>query len=127
MSSDGKDTKPDSAERAPSSGTSTRLSARAPSVWGAMRDALAALRNLDALLRSSSVLYRTILGLLPELRVQPGGRAVRDDHVVLLAAAERDRRAADREALARQAALQPHDRCLHRAISHPHARITARP
>jgi hypothetical protein len=68
MSSDGKDTKPDSAERAPSSGTSTRLSARAPSVWGAMRDALAALRNLDALLRSSSVLYRTILGLLPELR-----------------------------------------------------------
>jgi hypothetical protein len=72
MSSDNRDTKPDSAERDPSSGAAVRSSARAPSVWGAMRDALAALRNLDALLRSGSVLYRTILGLLPELRASAG-------------------------------------------------------
>ncbi len=67
------------------------------------------------------------VGLLPELGVQPGGRRVAQDDVVLLTTAERDRRAADREALASQAALQPHDRCLHRAISHPHVRIPARP
>jgi len=48
------------------------VSARAPSAWGATRDALAAVHNLDALLRSGSVLYRTILDLLPELRTGAG-------------------------------------------------------
>jgi hypothetical protein len=64
--------KPDSQEPAPTSSTSSRLSARAPSAWGATRDALASVHNLDALLRSSSVLYRTILDLLPELRTSSG-------------------------------------------------------
>ena len=44
------------------------MSARAPSAWGAARDALAAVHNLEALLRSNSVAFRTILDLLPELR-----------------------------------------------------------
>jgi hypothetical protein len=44
----------------------------APSAWGAARDALAAVHNLDALLRGASVLYRTILDLLPELRTSAG-------------------------------------------------------
>jgi hypothetical protein len=44
------------------------MSARAPSAWGAARDALAAVHNLEALLRSGSVAFRTILDLLPELR-----------------------------------------------------------
>jgi hypothetical protein len=48
------------------------LSARAPSTWGAARDALAAVHNLEALLRSASVDYRTILDLLPELRTSAG-------------------------------------------------------
>ncbi|HEY1693127.1 MAG TPA: hypothetical protein VGG39_13255 [Polyangiaceae bacterium] len=68
MSPDSKSPKQDSQEPGPPSGTTARLSGRAPSAWGATRDALAALRNLDALLRSGSVLYRTILDLLPELR-----------------------------------------------------------
>ena len=68
MSSESNDHKPDSLEPGPTSSTSTRLSARAPSAWGAARDALAAVHNLDALLRSTSVLYRTIRDLLPELR-----------------------------------------------------------
>jgi hypothetical protein len=68
MSSESKGRKPDSQEPGPTSGTSTRLSARAPSAWGATRDALAAVYNLEALLRSSSVLYKTILDLLSELR-----------------------------------------------------------
>lgn len=68
MSSESNGRKPDSQEPGPTSSTSSRLSARAPSAWGATRDALAAVHNLDALLRSTSVLYRTILDLLPELR-----------------------------------------------------------
>ena len=61
--------------RAGRRGSSTRLSARAPSAWGAVRDALASLHNLDALLRSTSVLYRTIRDLLPELRDERRGAA----------------------------------------------------
>jgi hypothetical protein len=76
MSSDSNGRKPDSQEPGPTSGTSTRVSSRAPSAWGATRDALAALHNLDALLRSGSVLYRTILDLLPEL--QTGAGVLRD-------------------------------------------------
>jgi hypothetical protein len=72
MSSENNGHKPDSQEPGPSSGTTSRVSARAPSAWGATRDALAAVHNLDALLRSGSVLYRTILDLLPELRTGAG-------------------------------------------------------
>ena len=72
MSSENNGRKPDSQEPGPSSGTTSRLSARAPSAWGATRDALAAVHNLDALLRSGSVLYRTIRDLLPELRTGAG-------------------------------------------------------
>jgi hypothetical protein len=66
MSSDQNGPKPDS-ERNPLP-AGRRLSARAPSAWGASRDALAAVHNLEALLRSPSVPYQTILDLLPELR-----------------------------------------------------------
>jgi hypothetical protein len=69
MSSESNGQKPDSLEPPPPSGPGRRLSARAPSTWGAARDALAAVHNLEALLRSASVQYQTILDLLPELRV----------------------------------------------------------
>ncbi|HEX3345567.1 MAG TPA: hypothetical protein VHS09_13385 [Polyangiaceae bacterium] len=72
MSSESNGRKPDSQEPGPPSGTSSRVSARAPSAWGATRDALAAVHNLDALLRSDSVRHRTILDLLPELRAGAG-------------------------------------------------------
>ncbi|MGH7293500.1 MAG: hypothetical protein ACRELB_01140 [Polyangiaceae bacterium] len=72
MSSESNGHKPDSQEPGPSSGTATRQSGRAPSAWGATRDALAAVHNLEALLRSSSVLYRTIRDLLPELQASAG-------------------------------------------------------
>jgi hypothetical protein len=72
MSSESNGRKPDSQEPSRLSGFSTRSSARAPSAWGAVRDALASLHNLDALLRSTNVLYRTIRDLLPELRTSAG-------------------------------------------------------
>src|SRR5579864_1558907 len=68
MSSESNGQKPDSLDPPPPSGPGRRMSARAPSAWGAARDALAAVHNLEALLRSASVAYRTILDLLPELR-----------------------------------------------------------
>lgn len=71
MSSEKRGRKPDSQEPEPPSGTATRLSGRAPSTWGAARDALAAVHNLDALLRSA-VPYRTIVDLLAELRQSAG-------------------------------------------------------
>ena len=67
MSSESNERKPDS-EPGATLAAGRRLSARAPSAWGAARDALAAVHNLEALLRSTSVPYRTILDLLPELR-----------------------------------------------------------
>src|SRR5579864_7596253 len=76
MSSESNGQKPDSLDPPPSSGPGRRMSARAPSAWGAARDALAAVHNLEALLRSTSVAYRTILDLLPELRTSVG--ALRD-------------------------------------------------
>ncbi len=76
MSSESNGRKPDSQEPGRPSGFTTRSSARAPSAWGAVRDALASLHNLDALLRSTNVLYRTIRDLLPELRTSAG--AVRE-------------------------------------------------
>jgi hypothetical protein len=72
MSSESNGRKPDSQEPSRLSGFSTRSSARAPSAWGPVRDALASLHNLDALLRSTNVLYRTIRDLLPELRTSAG-------------------------------------------------------
>ncbi len=72
MSSDSNGRKPDSQAPAPPSGVAQRMSARAPSAWGAVRDALAAVHNLEALLRSGSVPSRTILDLVPELRTSAG-------------------------------------------------------
>ncbi len=72
MSSESNGSKPSSQAPAPPSGVSGRTSARAPSAWGAVRDALAAVHNLEALLRSSSVQSRTILDLMPELRMSAG-------------------------------------------------------
>jgi hypothetical protein len=72
MSSESNGQKPDSPEPGPPSGPGRRWSARAPTAWGAARDALAAVHNLEALLRGASVAYRTILDLLPELRTSAG-------------------------------------------------------
>jgi hypothetical protein len=49
-----------------------RPSSRAPSAWGAARDALASVHNLEALLRNERVPSRTIGELVPELRVGAG-------------------------------------------------------
>jgi hypothetical protein len=67
-SEDSNNKKPESMEPGPGSGRAQRLSARAPSVWGALRDALAAVFNLEVLLRNAAVSLRTLLDLLPELR-----------------------------------------------------------
>jgi hypothetical protein len=72
MSSESNGHKSDAPEPVPPSGIGRRSSARAPSTWGAARDALAAVHNLEALLRSASVTYRTILDLVPELRTSAG-------------------------------------------------------
>ncbi len=72
MSSESNGDKPESLAPAPPSGVTNRTSARAPSAWGAVRDALAAVHNLEALLRSSSVQSRTILDLMAELRTSAG-------------------------------------------------------
>jgi hypothetical protein len=71
MSSDSNGQKPD-ASSMPPSGVAHRVSARAPSAWGAVRDALAAVHNLSALLRSTTVQSRTIVDLMPELKVGAG-------------------------------------------------------
>jgi hypothetical protein len=70
MASESNGSKPESA--APNSGVVNRVSARAPSAWGAVRDALAAVHNVAALLRNEGVPHRTILDLLPELRSSGG-------------------------------------------------------
>ncbi len=67
--------KPDSTEPPPSAELTRSASVRATSIWGAARDSLAAVRNLDALLRST-VPYQTIHDLLPELRAS--ARVLRD-------------------------------------------------
>jgi hypothetical protein len=43
------------------------MSARAPSQWGAVRDALSAIFNLEALLRNASVPHKTLVDVLPEI------------------------------------------------------------
>jgi hypothetical protein len=68
MSSESNDHKPESQEPGPSSGPKARQSARAPSTWGAVRDAVSSVHNLGALLGRSGVLYKVIRDLLPELR-----------------------------------------------------------
>ncbi len=65
MSSDSSEGKPDAEEAGPAS---ARAQARIAASWGAARNALAAVHNLAALLRSSHVSDRTILDLLSELR-----------------------------------------------------------
>jgi hypothetical protein len=67
MASESNGKKPESVEPGPPSGPARRMSARAPSVWGAVRDALAAVFNLEALLRNASVPLKTILDVLPEI------------------------------------------------------------
>ncbi len=68
MSSESNDHKPESVEPGPPSGLKARQSARAPSTWGAVRDAVSSVHNLGALLGRSGVLYKVIRDLLPELR-----------------------------------------------------------
>jgi hypothetical protein len=68
MSSDSNGTKPESLAAGPPSGVTGRTTVRAPSAWGAVRDAIAAVHNLEALLRRSSVDNGIILDLMPELR-----------------------------------------------------------
>jgi hypothetical protein len=70
--SNGHGQKPDSLAPSPPSGVTNRTSARAPSAWGAVRDAIAAVHNLEALLRSASVQSKTIVDLMPELRTSAG-------------------------------------------------------
>ncbi len=67
MASDSNGKKPDSIEPVPPSGQARRMSARAPSQWGAVRDALSAIFNLEALLRNASVPHRTLVDVLPEI------------------------------------------------------------
>jgi hypothetical protein len=67
MASESNGKKPESIEPGPPSGQARRMSARAPSAWGAVRDALAGVFNLEALLRNASVPVKTILDVLPEI------------------------------------------------------------
>jgi hypothetical protein len=71
MSSESSDRKIEAAD-GPGSRPSSRPSGRAPSAWGAARDALAAVHNLEALLRSNRVTSRIIRELVPELREGAG-------------------------------------------------------
>lgn len=66
MSSESNGRKPDSPERRDAS--SAPAGVRAASAWGLPRGALAAVHNLEALLRSAAVPKKTILDLVPELR-----------------------------------------------------------
>src|SRR5437868_5926411 len=56
----------------PASVPPPRSDARIASAWGAARDAVAAVHNLDALLRSASLPWKTLLDLLPELQSSAG-------------------------------------------------------
>jgi hypothetical protein len=67
MSSESNENKPDAADPVPSSSQAKRSSVRAPSAWGAVRDALAAVFNIEALLRSG-VEWPVLRDLVPELR-----------------------------------------------------------
>ncbi|MGA3122013.1 MAG: hypothetical protein ABSF69_14710 [Polyangiaceae bacterium] len=67
MSSESNGRKPDSPDGAPPS-AGRRPNASVASAWGPSRGALAAVHNLEALLRSPSVPRKTLLDLIPELR-----------------------------------------------------------
>src|SRR5258708_33029274 len=67
MASESNGKKPDSIEPVPPSGQARRMSARAPSQWGAVRDALSAIFNLEALLRNAAVEHKTLVDVLPEI------------------------------------------------------------
>jgi hypothetical protein len=67
MASESNGKKPDSIEPVPPSGQARRMSARAPSQWGAVRDALSATFNLEALLRNAAVPHKTLVDVLPEI------------------------------------------------------------
>jgi hypothetical protein len=121
MSSESNGSKPESQAPAPPSGVTGRSSARAPSAWGAVRDALAAVHNLEALLRSSSVQSRTILDLMPELRMSAGVLRVAFERAIAAEAAvrvlgEHGRRTVDGlDALLNAIAAMPEDRDQHAA------------
>lgn len=67
MSSERHGRKPDSPESGAAPSVA-RTGVRVASAWGPPRDALAAVHNLEALLRSTVVPQKTILDLAPELR-----------------------------------------------------------
>jgi hypothetical protein len=63
--------KSESSDSGPAS-NGPRSNARVASAWGAARDALAAVRNLETLLRSATVPDKTLVDLVPELRETAG-------------------------------------------------------
>ena len=67
MASESNGKKPDSMEPVPPSGQARRMSARAPSQWGSVRDSLSAIFNLETLLRNSTVPHKTLVDVLPEI------------------------------------------------------------
>jgi hypothetical protein len=82
-----------------------------------VRDALASLHNLDALLRSTNVLYKTIRDLLPELRTSAG--ALREvferaqasgDEVIVAVGDQGASRIQDLEKLLDATAMAEHER-----------------
>lgn len=72
MSSESNERRPDSPQGDHAATSVARTGVRAPSAWGPPRDALAAVHNLEALLRSTAVTQKTILDLVPELRSSAG-------------------------------------------------------
>lgn len=89
----------------PASAQGPRSNARVASTWGAARDALAAVCNLEALLRNSNIPSRTILDLLPELRSSAAalreafGRSADDDPEMSNVCEQGDLRVAELEEL----------------------------
>jgi len=69
MSPESSGEKPDSNDNGPAS---AQAQARVASAWGAARNALAGVHNLEALLRSSDIENETLLELIPELRLSAG-------------------------------------------------------
>jgi hypothetical protein len=76
MASESNGKKPEVTEPPPSSAQGRRMSGRAPSAWGAVRDALAAIFNLETLLRNASVPMKTIVDVLPE--IHSGAKLLRE-------------------------------------------------
>src|SRR5215469_2093288 len=117
MSSENDGRKTDSTDGGPpGSSRSPRSAARVASAWGAARDAVAAVHNLDRLLRSPSVPWKTIRDLLPELRSSAGVllRAFEErqagEAAEALAGEHGKRRVGDLDALLAAAEQEPTDR-----------------